>query len=178
MTQNKSRAVHNNNIHCQQSAQTPSSCMVELWETEWTICCWLQSRMHLLLGQTLLPTLHLLSSEAAYPPLPVWTIDDKLLDSGTRSTEVLTSLQMEISKHPYGKVRQVLGHLHQSIPVTQIIKIRFPYCIFFFRKAFPYCICCADFSKNAEHSMKIPAKRLYFQLELIKSSFCSSKVYL
>jgi len=25
---------------------------------------------------------------------------------------------MEISEHPYGKVRQVLGHLHQSIPVT------------------------------------------------------------
>jgi hypothetical protein len=81
--------------------------------------------MHQLLGQTLEPTLHLASSLEAFLPLPVGIIDDKLLNSEHKSTEVLTSLQMEIGKHPYGKIRQVLGHLHQSIPITEDMKNQF-----------------------------------------------------
>lgn len=112
-------------VRCQQSVQIPSLYMAELWGTGWTTCCWFPSRMHQQQGQTPEPTLHLVSTEVASPPLAIGTIDDKLLNRANRNFESQTSLLMEICKHPDRKVRQIMAHLCQSIPVKQNTKTQF-----------------------------------------------------
>ena len=53
-------------------------------------------------------------------PCQIRLVDDRLPSKVNRSVQGQTSAQMDICKHPNWKIRQILRHLCQSIPVTEI----------------------------------------------------------